>query len=72
MQIGNIPSKAMQCKTIDLISANKLLLTAAKNIVQLRRNFDAVLDEASFIASTWGSPRQFAEPTSMQYSKKQR
>ena len=51
LQIVNIPSKAMQCKTIDLISAHKLLQTAADNIAQLRRSFDAVLNEASIIAS---------------------
>ena len=59
LQIVNIPSKAMQCKTIDLISAHKLLQTAAEDIAQLRRSFDAVLNEASTIASTWGLPRQF-------------
>ena len=59
LQIVNIPSKAMQCKTIDLISADKLLLTAAEDIAQLRRSFDAVLNETSTIASTWGLPRQF-------------
>ena len=32
-QVVNIPSKATQCKTIDLISAHKLLQTAAKGIV---------------------------------------
>ena len=36
LQIVNISSKAMQCKTIDLISAHKLLQTAAEDIVQLR------------------------------------
>ena len=46
----------MQCKTIDLISAQKLLQTAAEDIVQLR-SFDAVLNKASTIASTWGLPR---------------
>ena len=59
LQIVNIPPKAMQCKTIDLISAHKLLQTAAEDIVQLRKSFDAVLNEASTIASTWGLPRQF-------------
>ena len=59
LQIVNIPSKATQCKTIDLISAHKLLQIAAENIAQLRRSFDAVLNEASTIASTWGLPRQF-------------
>ena len=58
LQIVNIPSKAMQCKTIDLISAHKLLQNAAEDIVQLRRSFDAVLNEASTFASTWGLPRQ--------------
>ena len=33
LQIVNIPSKAMQCKTIDLISAHKLLQTVAEDIV---------------------------------------
>ena len=56
LQIVNIPSKAMQCKTI---SAQKLLQTAAEDIALLRRSFDAVLNEASTIASTWGLPRQF-------------
>ena len=41
LQIVNIPSKAMQCKTIDLLSAHKLLQTAAEDIAQLRRSFDA-------------------------------
>ena len=36
LQIVNISSQAMQCKTIDLISAHKLLQTAAEDIVQLR------------------------------------
>ena len=58
-QIVNIPSKAMQCKTIDLISAHKLLQTAVEDIAQLRRSFDVVLNKASAIASTWGLPRQF-------------
>ena len=52
LQIVNIPSKAMQFKTIDLISAQKLLQTAAENIAQLKRSFDAVLNKASIIAST--------------------
>ena len=52
LQIVNIPSKAIQCKTMDLISAHKLLQTAAKDIVQLRKSFDAVLKKASTIAST--------------------
>ena len=59
LQIVNISSKAMQCKTIDLISAHKLLQTAAEDIAQLRRSFDAVLNQASTIAFTWGLPRQF-------------
>ena len=59
LQILNIPLKAMQCKTIDLISVHKLLQTAAEDISQLRRSFDTVLNEASTIASTWGLPRQF-------------
>ena len=36
LKIVNIPSKAMQCKTIDLISGHKLLQNAAEDIVQLR------------------------------------
>ena len=59
LQIVNIPSKAIQCKTIDLISAHKLLQTAAEDIAQLRRSFDAVLNEAFTIASTWGLPSSF-------------
>ena len=59
LQIVNIPLKAMHCKTIDLISAHKLLKTAAEDIAQIRRSFHAVLNEASTIASTWGFPRQF-------------
>ena len=43
LQIVNIPSKAMQCKTIDLISAYKLLQTAAEVIIELKRSFDAIL-----------------------------
>ena len=54
LQIVNIPSKAMQCKTNDLISAHELLQTAAEDIAQLRRSFDAVLNETSTIASTLG------------------
>ena len=49
----------MQYKAINLISVHKLLQTAAEDIVQLRKSFDAVLNEASTIASTWGLPRQF-------------
>ena len=59
LQIVNIPSKATQCKTIDLIFFHKLLQTAAEDIAQLRRSFDAVLNKASTIASSWGLPRQF-------------
>ena len=44
LQIVYIPSKAMQCKTIDLIFVHKLLQTAAEDIAQLRRSFDAVLN----------------------------
>ena len=58
LQIVNIPSKATQSKTIDLISAPKLLQTAAEDIAQLQWSFDAVLNKASIIASTWGLPRQ--------------
>ena len=47
LQIVSIPSKAMQCKTIDLVSAHQLLQTAAEDITQPRRNFDTVLNEAS-------------------------
>ena len=49
----------MQCKTIDLISAHKLRLTGAEDIAQLNRSFDAVLNGAPTIASTWGMPRHF-------------
>ena len=59
LQIVNIPSKAIRCKTIDLISAHKLLQTAAEDIVELKRSSDAVLNKASVIAFTWGFPRQF-------------
>ena len=59
LQIVNILLKAMQCKTIDLISAHKLLQTAAEDIAQLRRSFDAVLNEAFTIASTWRLPSSF-------------
>ena len=58
-EIVNIRLKAMQCKTIGLISAYILLQTAAEDIAQLRKSFDAVLNEASTIASTWSLPRQF-------------
>ena len=61
LEIVNIPSKAMQCKTIDLISAHKLLQKAAQNIAELRTSFDAVMNEASSISSQWGClPRQFS------------
>ena len=46
-------------KSIDLISAHKHLKTAAEDIAQLRRSFEAVLIKASTITSTWGLPRQF-------------
>ena len=54
-----IPLKAIQCETIDLISAHKLLQTAAKDIVQLRGSFDVVINKASTIASGRGVPRPF-------------
>ena len=57
--IINIRSKAMQCKTINLISVHKLLQTAAEDITQLRKSFETVLNEPSTIASTWGLPREF-------------
>ena len=60
LEIVNIPSKAMQCKTIDLIFAHKLLQKAAQNIAELRTSFDAVMNEASSISSQWGLPRQFS------------
>ena len=76
LQIINIPSKAMQCKTINLISAHKLLQIAAEDIIQLRRSFDAVLNEAFTIAFISGLPRQILtkeqrkqKPTSMKYPK---
>ena len=59
LQIVNILSKAMQCKTIDLNFAIKLLQTAAEDIAQLKRSFDAILNKADIIAFTWGLPRQF-------------
>ena len=61
LQIVNIPSKAKQRKTIDLISAHKLLQTAAEDMVELRMSFDAVRNEAFTIASTRGLPRQFLD-----------
>ena len=51
--------KSYARKTTDLISVHKLLQTAAEDIVQLRRSFDAVLNEACTVASTCGLPRQF-------------
>ena len=39
--------------------AHRLLQTAAEDIAQLRSSFDAVLNKASTIASTWGFLRQF-------------
>ena len=59
LQIVNIPSKAKQCKTIVLISTHKLLQIAAKDIAQLKRSFNAVLNETSTIASTWGCQDSF-------------
>ena len=56
VQIVNIPLNAMQCKAMELISARKFLQTAAEDIIQLRRSFDAILNEASTIASTWILP----------------
>ena len=61
LQIINIPSKAMQCKTIDLISARELLQTAAEDIAQLRRSFDAVLNDCFYMG--------FAETIFKQKSK---
>ena len=62
LEIVNIPSKATRCKTktIDLISAHKLLQKAAQNIAELRTSFDAVMNQASSISSQWGLPRQFS------------
>ena len=59
LQIVNISLKVMQCKTIDLISAHRLLQITAKDIDQLKRSFDAILNEASTIAFPLGLPRQF-------------
>ena len=59
LQIINFPSKVMQCKTIDLISAHKFLQSAAEDIDLLRRSFDVVRNKASTIASIWGLSRQF-------------
>ena len=76
LQIVKIPSKAMQCKTIDLISARKLLQTAAEDIARLRKSFDAEINEGSTIASTWVCQDSFQpkeqrkqKPTSMKYPK---
>ena len=76
LQIVNIRSKAMQCKTIGLILGHKFLQSAAEDIAQLRRSFDAVLNKAFTIASTWRLPRQFlnkrakkTKPTLMKYPK---
>ena len=66
----NIPSKAMQCKTIDLVSVHKLLQTAAEDIARLRRSFDAELNEVSTFASTWGLPRQFLNKRAKKKKKK--
>ena len=49
----------MKCKTIDLISAHKILQTTAKDSFLLKKSFEAVLNEASTIASTWGLQGQF-------------
>ena len=49
LQIANIPWKVMQCNTIDLISAHKLLQTAPEDIAQLRKSFDAVVNKASLL-----------------------
>ena len=70
LQIINIPSKAMQCETIDVICSYKLLQTAAEDIAQLRRSFDAVPNEAFTIASTWCLPRQFLNKTKEQRKQK--
>ena len=59
LQIVNIASKDVQRKTIDLVSAHKLLQTAAEDIVQLRMSFDAVPNKATTFASTWDLPTQF-------------
>ena len=50
----------MQCKTIDLYSAHKLLQKAAQNFAELRASFDAVMNEASSVSSQWGLPRRFS------------
>ena len=58
LQIVNIPSKAMQCKTIDLISAHILPKIAAKDCLT-QNEFGSVLSKAFTIASTWGLPKKF-------------
>ena len=57
LQMLNIPSKAMQCKTIGFISSHKLLQIAVQDIAQLKRSFDAEIKEASSIACKCGWPR---------------
>ena len=51
LQIVNIPSKAMQYKKINLLSTHKHLPTAAQDIAQLRRNFEAIVKKAFSIGS---------------------
>ena len=55
----DVSKVTMQCKTIDLVSAHKLLQTASEDIVQFRRSSDLVQNQASIIAFTLGLPRQF-------------
>ena len=55
-----------QCKTIDLISAHKLLQTAAEDIVQLRGSFDAVLNRLSLLFLQY---MEFAKTVFKQNSK---
>ena len=77
LQIVNIPSQTMQYKTIDLISAHKLLQTAAEDISQLRWSFDTVLKEASTIGFCMGfaktvfkqTNKENKKPTLMKYPK---
>ena len=59
LQIINISSKAMECRTIDLISAHELLQTAAQNIAELRTSFYAIIKETFGIVSKWGFPKRF-------------
>ena len=40
---NSFESYAVYSKTVNLISAHKLLQTAAEDIAQVRRSFDAVL-----------------------------